>query len=216
MEQAAEQLRLAAPEVLGLVFVHSAFMPQNPQRAAHVVDLRARTVLHVPLQGPHRALADQRRLAAHVVEATFATNHPGDFLDFDDLPFERRAYSPFGGYGASKLANLLFTAELGRRLEGSGVTANALHSGVIASNFGQTGLGWMRFGTKLVAPLLTTPEKGALTSLHLATSPEVEGVNGKHWENRKQASPSREAEGAEAANRLRAASEALVARSALR
>jgi NAD(P)-dependent dehydrogenase (short-subunit alcohol dehydrogenase family) len=135
-------------------------------------------------------------------------------LDFDDLHFERRGYSPMGAYGASKLANILWSNELSRRLEGSRVVSNALHPGVIASNFGQSGPGWMRFGVKLVAPFLTTPEKGARTTLHLATSPDVEGVTGEYWKDRKRVSPSRAARDPEAARRLWAVSEDLVARSA--
>ncbi len=108
--------------------------------------------------------------------------HRGAVLDFDDLQFERRAYSPMGAYGASKLANVLWSAELARRVEGRGVTSNTLHPGVIASNLGAaTGPGWMRFGLKLVRPLLISSDKGAETSLYLATSPDVEGVTGKYF-----------------------------------
>lgn len=169
------------------------------------------------------AIYGERRVTADGLEATFATNHVAYFLltellldtlkksgparvvsvaseahrtghlDFDDLHYSRRAYAPMAAYGASKLANIAWTAELARRLSGSSVTANSLHPGVIASNFGQTGPGWMRFGLKLVSFMLTTPDKGAATTLHLATSPAVEGVSGQYWSNRKAAKPSAEA-----------------------
>lgn len=199
--------------------------------------------LHVLVNNAGAVLAE-RKVTADGVEATFATNHLGYFLltdllldvikasaparivsvaselhrsaklDFDDLQYERRPYGSMEVYGASKLANVLWSAELARRLEGTGVTANSLHPGVIASNFGQTGPGWMRFGLKLVRPFLITSEKGAETSLYLATSPEVEKVTGKYFDKKKERAPGERARDAEAGRRLWAASEALVAKSA--
>jgi NAD(P)-dependent dehydrogenase (short-subunit alcohol dehydrogenase family) len=103
-------------------------------------------------------------------------------LDLDDPNWERRKYDTFGAYGASKLANILFTRELARRLEGSRVTANCLHPGVVATNiFNQ--LGWIgRLFTILARPLLLSPKDGAKTSLHLATSPEVAEISGRFFE----------------------------------
>ena len=190
------------------------------------------------------AILGERRVTEDGVEGTFATNHIGYFLltnllldvieasaparivnvaseahhttnlDFDDLQYERRSYSPMGAYGASKLANIAWSAELARRHEGKGVTANSLHPGVIASNFGQSGPGWMRFGMKLVAPLLTHPAKGAATALYLATSPDVEGVTGKYWKNKKAVTPNRQARDPETGRRLWDVSKALVEKSA--
>jgi NAD(P)-dependent dehydrogenase (short-subunit alcohol dehydrogenase family) len=190
------------------------------------------------------AILGEHRITDDGVEATFATNHIGYFLltnllldvvqasaparivsvasdvhyqatlDFDDLRFERRGYSPMGAYSMSKLANVVWTAELASRLEGKGVTANSLHPGVIASNFGQSGPAWMRFGVKLIAPLLTSPEKGAATTIHLATSPEVEGVTGKYFKNKKPVSPHKAASDPETRRRLWEASEKLVEKSA--
>lgn len=192
------------------------------------------------------AILAERKTTVDGLEATFATNHLGYFLltellldivrasaparivsvaseahrattlDFDDLGYERRAYSSMNAYGASKLANILWSAELARRLEGSGVTANSLHPGVIASNFGQSGPGWMRVGVKLLSPFLASPEKGARTTLHLATSPEVEGITGKYWKDSKPATPSAAGQDMAAAKRLWEVSEALVAKSAAR
>ncbi len=84
-------------------------------------------------------------------------------------------------YGQSKLANILFTLELARRLEGSGVTANSLHPGTVRTGYGADGdtRGFLAFGIKLASPFFLSPAKGARTSVYLASSPEVEGVSGK-------------------------------------
>jgi len=116
--------------------------------------------------------------------------HQNGKIDFDDLQGEKR-YNSWKAYGQAKLALILFTYELARRLEGSGVTVNALHPGVIASNFNQ-GLGtFYRFGWKLASPFMTSVERGAQTTLYLATSPEVEGISGKYFANRKEQRSSR-------------------------
>lgn len=114
-----------------------------------------------------------------------STAHQGGKIDFDDLQGEKR-YNIWKAYSQAKLALILFTYELARQLEGSGVTVNALHPGVIASNFDR-GLGkFYRFGWKLAVPFMTSIEQGAQTTLYLATSPEVEGVSGKYFANRKE------------------------------
>jgi NAD(P)-dependent dehydrogenase (short-subunit alcohol dehydrogenase family) len=85
-------------------------------------------------------------------------------------------------YGQAKLAVVLFTYELARRLQGTGVTANCLHPGFVATHFGQSGAGpVVRLLVKLVANFGMSPEKGAKTSIYLASSPEVEGVTGKYF-----------------------------------
>ncbi|MDQ2743794.1 MAG: SDR family oxidoreductase [Chloroflexota bacterium] len=104
----------------------------------------------------------------------------GATIDFADLQGERK-YSGWGAYGQSKLANILFTYELARRIEGTGVTANVLHPGVISSGFNRNNGFLMRLGMKAVSPFLAKPDKGAETSLYLATSPEVAGVSGKYF-----------------------------------
>jgi NAD(P)-dependent dehydrogenase (short-subunit alcohol dehydrogenase family) len=108
--------------------------------------------------------------------------HTRSTLDLDDLE-SKQGYSGFPVYARSKLCNVLFTYELARRLEGTRVTANCLHPGVIASGFGKNEAGFFAFGARLVAPLLTTAEKGARTSIHLAESPAVEGVSGKYFDS---------------------------------
>lgn len=89
--------------------------------------------------------------------------------------------SGWQGYGKSKLANLLFTYELARRLDGSGVTANALHPGLVASNIGMNNTGMVRWLKPLVNLFSISCEKGARTSVYLASSPEVEGVSGRYF-----------------------------------
>lgn len=104
-------------------------------------------------------------------------------MDFDDLMAERK-YSAFTVYGRSKLANVLFTYELARRLEGSGVTANALHPGFVASNFGRSNGGVWNMLMPVVQLFAISPERGAETSLHLAASPAVEGVTGQYFDKK--------------------------------
>ena len=152
----------------------------------------------------------RRELTDDGFEATFATNHLAYYLltrlleerlvasapsrvvivssdahkmarlDMDDLQ-SARSYRWFAVYGASKLCNLLFSYELARRLEGSGVTVNALHPGGVRTGLGKQN-GWL--GALLASALglfFRTPEKGAETSLWLASSPDVEGVTGKYF-----------------------------------
>lgn len=104
-------------------------------------------------------------------------------IDFDDLQGAVR-YDGQKAYNQSKLANVLFTYELARRLEGSGVTANVLHPGVVRTAFGQEdGLRWMRLLLPVVRPFLKSPERGAATSIHLASAPELAGVTGTYFAN---------------------------------
>ncbi len=107
--------------------------------------------------------------------------HRGARMRWDDLQFERTPYRGFKAYGQSKLANVLFTYELARRLEGTRVTVNCLHPGVIASGFGQTYGSAVSVLVKLARPFLLSTEEGARTSVYLASSPEVAGVTGKYF-----------------------------------
>ncbi len=106
--------------------------------------------------------------------------HRGQTLDFGNLQLEK-GYSGRLAYGRSKLMNVLFTYELARRLEGRGVTANALHPGFVATQMGMNNGRLMQLVMKLVAPLARSPEEGASTSLYLAVSQEVEGVSGRYY-----------------------------------
>ena len=107
--------------------------------------------------------------------------HRHGTMRWDDLQFERRPYSARRAYTQSKLANLLFTYELARRLEGTQVTANALHPGVVASGFARTYAGPMALFYKLGGPFMLSPERGARTTTHLASSPDVEAKTGGYY-----------------------------------
>jgi len=147
-----------------------------------------------------------------VVVSSHAHKHCGGGLDFDDLQSER-AYKPFQVYGKTKLANIYFTRELARRLDGREVAVNALHPGFVASRFGRDG-DTGRFGDfamVLGRPLAISPEKGARTSVWLASSPDVTGSTGGYYYKCKPSTPSKLAQDDTIAARLWSASEELVA-----
>jgi retinol dehydrogenase-14 len=174
-----------------------------------------------------------RTLTVDGLETTFAVNHLAPFLltnllldrlkasaparivtvastaqsalNFDDLQGEKH-YSMLGTYGQSKLANVLFTYELARRLEGSGVTANCLHPGVVSTNLARDFTPLFRWMAKL---FFISPEKGAQTSVYLASSPEVEGISGKYFSKKREARSSAESYNTVSAQRLWEVSEQL-------
>jgi NAD(P)-dependent dehydrogenase (short-subunit alcohol dehydrogenase family) len=177
------------------------------------------------------AIFTARALSADGIEMTFALNHLGYFLltglladrlrasaparvvsvsssahqsariDFGDLQGER-GYSGWKAYAQSKLANVLFTRELARRLAGSGVTANCLHPGVVATGFGKNNAGPFSWGVRIAAPFFLGPARGARTSIWLASSPEVERVTGEYFSRCKVARVSDAARDEAAARRL--------------
>ena len=107
--------------------------------------------------------------------------HTAGRLDFDDLQGEQK-YSGQRAYNASKLANVMFTYELARRLQGSGVTANVLHPGVVRTSFGaEDQAAFFTILSPLIRPFLKTTAQGAATSIYLASSPQVEGVTGQYF-----------------------------------
>jgi len=148
-----------------------------------------------------------------VVVASVAHKGARYGLDFDDLQSTRR-YRWGNAYSKSKLANIYFARELARRLDGSGVTSNSLHPGFVRSEFGRGGdlgpvYGW---GIKYLAgPFAINPEKGARTTVYLASSPDVDGVTGGYFYKCKPATPSAVARDDAAARRLWDVSEQLVA-----
>jgi len=116
--------------------------------------------------------------------------HRGAMLDFDDLQSEHN-YRGLAAYGRSKLCNILFTRELARRLQGTGVTANCLHPGFVASRFGDDNGGLFRIGIGIAKRLLAISlQDGAATSIYLASAPEVEGRTGLYFDKCKPATPS--------------------------
>jgi NAD(P)-dependent dehydrogenase (short-subunit alcohol dehydrogenase family) len=133
-------------------------------------------------------------------------------LDFDDLQSTRR-YRGFAVYSKSKLANILFTRELAQRLNGTNVTVNAVHPGFVASRFGRDG-DTGRFGDVamlVIRPFAINSAQGALTSIHVASSPDVDGITGQYFYKCALATPSRAAQDDDAARRLWQVSEDLVA-----
>jgi len=156
------------------------------------------------------ALFGQRQLTAEGIEMTFALNHLAYFLltnlvldrlsasasgrvvnvsseahrgarlDFSDLQGEHR-YRGWRAYAQSKLANILFTYELARRLEGTGVVTNALHPGFVATNFGRNNRSVTAALWRILQLAAISPEQGAQTIIYLASSAEVEDVTGKYF-----------------------------------
>ncbi|HEU4426214.1 MAG TPA: SDR family oxidoreductase [Pilimelia sp.] len=173
-----------------------------------------------------------RHVTADGLEHTFAINHLAPFLltnllldrliasaparivtvssgaqamgkiDFDDLQGER-GYSGQRAYNQSKLANVMFTYEVARRLDGTGVAATVLHPGVVQTGFGAEDPSpfWKVF-IPLIRPFMKTPARGAETPIYLASSPEVQGVTGKYFANRKPKTSNKISYDAAAAARL--------------
>jgi len=168
-------------------------------------------------------IIEKRTTTAQGLEYTFALNHLAPFLlthllldllrksdeariitvsseahriarlDFSDLQSERK-YGSMRAYANSKLANILFTRELAAQLEGERITANCLHPGVVATQFG-SGFkgGFANVLLFLGRPFFISPEKGAQTSVYLASSPEVRGITGLYFDKKKPKTPSDQA-----------------------
>jgi NAD(P)-dependent dehydrogenase (short-subunit alcohol dehydrogenase family) len=123
-------------------------------------------------------------------------------IDFDDLQGARN-YSGQRAYNQSKLANVMFTNELARRLEGTGVTATSVHPGVVRTNFGAEDQAWFfSVISRVVRPLLKTPAQRAETPIFLASSPDLGGVTGKFFAKRKPKTANRVAYNTEMTARL--------------
>lgn len=149
--------------------------------------------------------------AARVVNVASDAHRSTRGLNFDDLMSERR-FAAFDVYAKSKLANIYFTRELANRLSGTKVTTNALHPGVVATRFARDGDAKGPIGAffTLAKPFLLTPAKGARTSVHLASSPEVASVSGKYFARCRPVTPSKRARDGQSASRLWSVSERLV------
>lgn len=152
----------------------------------------------------------EKSAPARVVNVASRAHYKGD-LDFDDLGFEQGGYGILKAYQRSKLANVLFTRELARRLEGKGVTVNCLHPGVVSTNiwsgapfFAQPVLQLMKWFS------MVTPEQGGDTIVQLAADPALEGRTGGYWSDLKPKAPSPLAQNDEVARKLWETSEKLV------
>jgi NAD(P)-dependent dehydrogenase (short-subunit alcohol dehydrogenase family) len=143
------------------------------------------------------------RLKAGARIVTVASNaHRGAKLDFDDLQ-SRKSYAGFAVYSKSKLCNILFNRELARRIKDTGVTANALHPGFVATRFGDNSGGLVPAFLKVAKPVgAISPEEGAKTIIYLASSPDAAAVTGEYFYECKITTPTQEARNDDDARRL--------------
>ena len=148
---------------------------------------------------------------ARIVNVSSAAHSMVKGIHFEDVEY-KQGFSGWPVYSQSKLANVMFTYELARRLQGTKVTANALHPGFVATGFGHNNSGGlMTFGLNMVQMLVATkPAQGAETSIYLASSPQVEGVTGKYFSSSKEAKSSAASHDVDAQKRLWALSEQMV------
>ena len=188
------------------------------------------------------AIQRRRELTEDGLERTFAANHLGTFLltrqlldlvqasapariinvassshargplDFADLD-SAEDWAGMRAYGRSKLGNVMFSYELARQLEGSGITVNAIHPGLVATRFGR-GVRWVRLGIAVARWFMVSPEDSGADIVHLATAHELEGVTGTYFVRREQQQSSEFSRDESLQQRLWTASEVLVARSA--
>lgn len=212
-EQAAADIRAASGNLAVDAFAADMTSQAEVRRlAVAVLDAYPRLDVLVNNVGGFWA---HRHLTADGMERTFALNYLAPFLltnllldrltasaparvvtvsssaqamgriDFDDLQGARN-YSGQRAYSQSKLATVMFTNELARRLGGTGVTATSLHPGVVRTNFGaEDQAGFFAVISRVALPLLKTPAQGAQTAIYLASSPDVDGVTGQFFANRK-------------------------------
>ena len=153
----------------------------------------------------------QRSAPSRIVTVS-SLAHTGARLDFSDLQLEY-GYNGWDAYARSKLANVLFTYELARRLQGTGVTANALHPGLVRSGFGRNnGLAMRALMTAIqLPPLAASARRGARTQIYLASAPEVERSSGRYFASCRERRSSALSYDVEAQQRLWEASEGLIA-----
>jgi NAD(P)-dependent dehydrogenase (short-subunit alcohol dehydrogenase family) len=227
-EEAAAQLRAAGPGTVEVLLADFASLAEVRDLGKTVAERYPRLDVLVNNAGVFRL---RRELTRDGFEETFGVNHLAPFLltnellpvltagaparivtvasgahmgarlDFDNLQGER-GFRSWSAYGRSKLANIMFTYALSRRVEGSGVTANCLHPGAVATNLGSGNRLPNRVVMTLMRPFFLSAAKGAETPTYLASSPEVEGVTGKYFERKRERRSSRVSYDEEAQERL--------------
>src|SRR5687767_7770693 len=209
-EDAAREIRAAADGHVDVFIADLSSQSEVRRLAAEVLRSIPRLDVLINNVGGYW---DTRHVTPDGLEHTFALNHLAPFLltnlfldrltksaparvvtvssnaqamgqiDFDDLQGER-SYSGSKAYNQSKLANVLFTYELARRLQGTSVTANALHPGVVRTSFGaEDPRRIQRVLIPFLMPFMKTPARGAATSIHLASAPDLEEVSGRFFAN---------------------------------
>jgi NAD(P)-dependent dehydrogenase (short-subunit alcohol dehydrogenase family) len=228
-EAAVGRLRSRAPGIAhSIYYADMARISEMKRVAAEIVKAEPRIDILINNAG---ALFNSRQITEDGLERTFALNHVSYFvlteglrerlaasapariintssdahsgkkLDLDDLQ-SSKAFRGFNVYGVSKLCNILFTRELARRLAGTGVTANCLHPGFVATRFGDQSGGMFSMVVRLAKNFALTPQKGAETIIYLATSPDVANVTGQYFYKCRPATPSKEAQDDAKAGRL--------------
>jgi retinol dehydrogenase 14 len=212
-EAAAREIRAAGGERVDTFVGDLSDQSQVRGLAAEILERLARIDVLVNNVG---GFWNTRHVTADGLERTFALNHLAPFLltnllldrlqqsaaarvvtvssnaqgmgriDFDDLQGQR-SYSGARAYNQSKLANVLFTYELAKKLQGTFVTANALHPGVVRTSFGaEDPASVQRFLVPFVRPFMKSPTQGAATSIHLASAPDLEHVTGRYFADSKE------------------------------
>lgn len=212
-EETVAAIRAEMPNVdLALMLADLSSQASIRQLAADY--LASGRPLHVLLNNAG-VVNTSRTETADGIETTFAVNHLGYFLltnlllerlkesaparivnvaseahkfgrlDFDDIE-SAKSYRTMRVYGRSKMANILFTYELARRLQGTGVTVNCLHPGAVATGLGRNNGAVANFFIRILAPFFRTPSNGAATSVHLASAPELANVTGKYFSDSKE------------------------------
>ena len=224
-------------DAVSLMLCDFAFQKQVRALAADVVATHPRLHILVNNAGGGNV---RREVTEDGIERTFAVNHLAPFLltnllldllkhsaparvvtvasiehcagdmPFDDLQFEKGGYRITRAYARSKLANVLFTSELARRLAGTGVTSNCLHPGAVATNIWSSAPWYIQPLLPVAKLFMISAEQGADTIVHLAASPEVEGLTGGYYEKNRMILPSRLAQDDAIAKSLWEQSAALV------
>jgi retinol dehydrogenase 14 len=217
-EDAARQIRAAGGGQVDVFVADLSSQSQVRRLAGEVLQRLSRIDVLINNVGGYWST---RHLTADGLELTFALNHLAPFLltnllcgrlqqsaparvvtvssnahaqgriDFDDLQGDR-SWSGARAYNQSKLANVLFTYELARRLPATSITANALHPGMVRTSFGaEDPAGVQRLLVPFMRPFMKAPAQGAATSIHLASAPELEQVTGRYFANSKPKSSSK-------------------------
>lgn len=198
--RAAQEVARRFPD-LRVLLNNAAILPRTHEVTADGLELQF-AVNHLA----YMVLADElldtlsNNQPARIVNVASEAHRRGQ-LDLDDLQASRR-YRPRPHYNTTKLMNVLFSMELARRIEGTGVTSNALHPGVIPTGLLRSFLGLPAIARPMLRMVLSSEETGAKTSIHVASAPDLEGINGRYFRDCRELAPSTEALDPELAREL--------------